>query len=86
MLRGSVPFGVASATEIARQELRRPDKIVGRWNFGPVAKLLWPIKTAAELAAISGSTERTAERWLSGEHDPPYSIIEATMHKIFVRE
>lgn len=81
----SVPFGVASATEITRQELREPDKIVGR-NFGRVAKLLWPHKTAATVAAIGGSTERTAERWLSGEFDPPYPVIAATMHKIFGRD
>lgn len=85
-MHGNIPFGVASAREIARQQLRDGDKIVGRWNFGPVAKYLWPDKTAAHLASISGSTERTAERWLAGDHDPPYAVIEATMHKIFVRK
>lgn len=52
-------------------------------NFGRVAKLLWPIKTAAHIAAIAKTTPRTAERYLSGEFSPPYSVVEATMHEIF---
>ena len=83
-MHGNVPFGVASATEIARHECQHPDKIVVR-KFGRVAKLLWPVKTAATLAAIAGTTPRTAERWLSGEFEPPYCIVEATMHEIFGR-
>lgn len=86
-MQGTVPFGVASATEINRHEMRPADKIVGRRKFGPVAKFLWPEKTAAVLASIAKRDPRTAERWLSGEFEPPYCIIEATMHEIFgVRE
>lgn len=75
---------IAEATAIERQIRQGTDKIVSR-NFGRVAKLLWPFKTAAHLAAISKTNERTAARWLSGEFDPPYSIVEATMHEIFGR-
>jgi hypothetical protein len=32
-----------------------------------VARSLWPRKTAAELAEITGVSLRTAERWLAGE-------------------
>ena len=32
-----------------------------------VARSLWPRKTAAELATITGASLRTAERWLAGE-------------------
>lgn len=85
-MHGKIPFGVASATEIARQACQHPDRIVGRPKFGDVAKVLWPPpNTAAQLASIAGSSVRTAERWLSGEIAPPYEIIEATMHETFKR-
>jgi hypothetical protein len=32
-----------------------------------VARSLWPRKTAAELAELTGASLRTAERWLAGE-------------------
>lgn len=61
------------------------DKIVSR-KFGKVAKLLWPVKTAAHIAAIAKTNERTAARWLSGEFDPPLTVVVATMKEIFVSE
>lgn len=73
---------VANASEIERQIRQGTDKIVIR-KFGPVAKFLWPFKTAAHVAAIAKTNERTAARWLSGEFSPPFSVIEATMHEIF---
>lgn len=60
-------------------------KIVPPSQFGPVCRLLWPFKTAAELAAIAGRDERTAKRWLSGEFEPPNIIVIAVMNKIFER-
>lgn len=72
----------AEQTEIARQIRQGDAKIVSR-NFGRVAKLLWPFKTAAHVATIAKTNERTAARWLSGEFQPPYVVIEATMHEIF---
>jgi hypothetical protein len=35
-------------------------------KFGRVARALWPHKTAAELAARAGVTQRAAEFWLAG--------------------
>jgi hypothetical protein len=32
-----------------------------------VARTLWPRKTAAELAELTGASLRTAERWLAGQ-------------------
>jgi hypothetical protein len=84
-MHGNIPFGVASATEISRQESRVPDKIVGPFKFASVARVLWPLKTAAALAAIAKRDQRTAERWLSGEFEPPYVIVEAVMHETFKR-
>jgi len=73
---------VAEARLIERQIRQGADKIVSR-KFGRVAKFLWPLKTAAHLASVARVNERTAARWLSGEFEPPYCVVEATMHEIF---
>ncbi len=73
---------LAEATVIERQIRQGTGKNVSR-NFGRVAKVLWPFKTAAQIAAIAKTNERTAARWLSGEFEPPYIVIEATLHQIF---
>lgn len=57
------------------------DKIVPR-KFGGVAKHLWPNKTAACLAHIARTDERTAKRWLRGEHEPPLSVVLAVVHEM----
>jgi hypothetical protein len=75
---------IAEARETERQFRQGTDKIVSR-KFGAVAKVLWPFKTAAQLAAIAGTNERTAARWLSGEFEPPVVVILAVMHEIFGR-
>ena len=83
VMRGTVPFGVASATEIARQKTTRPDRIVRAPLFGAVAKVVWPRKTAAEIATIADTNERTAARWLSGEIEPPPCVAAALFVAIF---
>ena len=75
---------VQNARETERRLRQGTDKIVSP-KFGPVAKLLWPHKTAAQLAAIAGKDERAAWRWLSGEHEPPICIVEAVIHETFKR-
>ena len=82
----NIPFGLASAREIERHVLQHPDKIVSVGEFGKVAKVLWPFKTAAQLASLAGKDERTAARWLSGEFEPPNCIVLATIEKIFKRD
>ncbi len=69
------------AKEIQGQFRPAVDKIVSR-KFGAVAKVLWPIKTAAQLAAIADSNERTAARWIAGEFEPPAIIIAAIIVEI----
>ena len=49
------------------------------------ARLLWPQKTAANLASISGRDERTAKRWLAGEFDPPNCVVVFLINKMFER-
>ncbi|MGD9725285.1 MAG: hypothetical protein AB7V39_02600, partial [Nitrospiraceae bacterium] len=72
-------------TEIQRQLRRDPTKMSVS-KSGPVAKLLWPFKTAAELADIAKKDVRSAERWLSGEYEPPAIVIAAIIVEITKRE
>lgn len=76
---------VATATEIGTQVRGRPAEL--RWRkFGRVAKILWPEATAATIADIANKSNprqpvspRTAERWLSGEFEPPGVVLGAAI-------
>jgi len=72
----------SEAQKIERHLRQHPDEIV-RPLFPEIAKLCWPHKTAVELAAIADTNERTAWRWLSGEHEPPVCVVLATINKAF---
>lgn len=82
------PFGNADAVarEIGGSFCAGRDKIVPPYKFPAVCRLLWPEKTAAHLAAISGREDRTAKRWLTGEYEPPVSVVLAVMQEMFKRE
>jgi hypothetical protein len=84
-MSGVLQARVDEARAIERQIRQGADKIVSVGNFGRVAKVLWPLKTAAHLASIADTNERTAARWLSGEFEPPVIIVMATMQEIFRR-
>lgn len=84
-MSGVLQARVDEARSIERQIRQGTGKIVSVGNFGRVAKLLWPLKTAAHLASIADTNERTAARWLSGEFEPPVIIVMATMQEIFRR-
>lgn len=73
------------ATEIQGQFVQGRDTVVPPLKFALVAKVLWPEKTAAQLAAIAGKDERTAKRWLSGEYEPPGVVIAAVILEILKR-
>lgn len=75
----------ADAREIEGQLSTGRAKIVTT-QFGAVARVLWPVKTAATIAAIGNSNERTAKRWLAGEFEPPFEVVHAVMGKIFRRQ
>jgi len=81
-MRASFGNPVAVATEIQGRFRQGTDKIVSAGQFGRVAKVLWPLKTAACLGAIAGKDERTAARWLSGEFEPPGIVIAAIVLEI----
>ena len=63
------------------QKCGPPAKLSFR-KFGAVAKLLWPINTAKMVGQIAGQSHRTAERWLSGEFEPPAVVIAAAIHEM----
>lgn len=73
------------ANENQRHFRQRTEKVVNP-KFGAVAKVIWPFKTAAELAAIANTNERTAARWLSGEFEPPAIVIAAVIVEITKRD
>lgn len=78
------PFGNSEiiTREIQGQPDPKKDTLVPPLKFAAVARLLWPNKTAAHLANISGRDERTAKRWLSGEYEPPAIVIAAVIVEI----
>lgn len=69
------------ATKSEGQDQHRRDKLVPR-RFSAVARVLWPVKTAACLASIAKCDERHAKRFLSGEYEPPLSVILAVIHEM----
>lgn len=75
---------VAETRKIEGQLLSGRDKIVPPNKFKQVCKVLWPDeKLAPFLAGIAGCDERTAKRWLSGEYDPPISVVLAVVNTTF---
>lgn len=80
-MRSSFGNPVVVATELQGHFRPSRDKIVTR-KFGAVAKVLWPDKTAAHIAAIADADERTAKRWLAGEFEPPAIVIAAIIVEI----
>jgi hypothetical protein len=76
---------VAEAIEIEGRIRSGHDKIV-KTKFGAVARICWPEKTAAHIAAIAGRDERTAKRWLADEFEPPLSVILAVIQETFKQQ
>lgn len=75
-----------TAREIERRFCQGSEKIVSAGRFAVVAKALWPLKTAAHIAAIAGKDERTGARWLSGEFEPPGIVLAAILTEITRRD
>lgn len=82
----------AVAREIQGQYRQGTDTIVSPPLFCAVCRVKWPHKTAANLAAFANAhgfkntAERTAARWLSGEHDPPVLLAFAFALELFRRD
>lgn len=85
-MHGSLPGRVEHARKIERRLRQGTDKIVSVGKFAAVAKALWPLNTAATIAAIAGKDERTGARWLSGEFEPPGIVLAAILTEITERK
>lgn len=68
---------IAEQTEIGGRLASGMDTIVPPPQWTAMARVLWPLKTAAHLAALAGKDVKSAKRWLSGEHEPPRIIFAA---------
>jgi hypothetical protein len=86
VIEPNIPFGTASSREISRRRASGTDEIVGASKFGRIAKIVWPFKTAYVLAELGKTSQRSAERWLSGEHEPPAGIVAHMLVEILKRE
>ena len=82
-MRNSYEERIANANEIERQICQSGADI---WLFGKVAKMIWPAKTAAHLAAIACKDERTGARWLAGEFEPPGIVLATVLMKMLERK
>lgn len=71
-------------SEIVRTDVRQDEQVFGSC-LGEVARTLWPVKTAANIAAMAGCTERAAEFYLSGQRDWSGDAIAAIVSEILKR-
>lgn len=74
------------ARELQGQFQPGRDKIVPPLKWVGVVRHLWPQKTAAHLASITGKDERSGKRWLQGDHEPEGAIVAAIVAELFKRE
>lgn len=74
------------ATELQGRFQPGRDSLVTPLKWVGVARHLWPKKTAAHLASITGKDERTGKRYLAGDYEPPGAIIAAIVAELFKRE
>jgi hypothetical protein len=81
----SESFGLErkSATEIECKRFPRSEKnFHSGKKWARHARLAWPRKTAAVLAAVAKSTERQAKNWLAGHQQPPATVLAALFAEI----
>lgn len=67
-MRAVSSAALAPAIESDRTGIRPTEHLFGS-IFGDIARLLWPHKTAAHVAAAVGCSERGAEMWLAGDRE-----------------
>jgi hypothetical protein len=84
-MRGNFGDRRVVENEIRATYVPASDTLVGPPLFAGICRLCWPHKTAAHIAAIGKKDERTAERWLAGEYEPPASVVAAIIIRMFER-
>ena len=73
---GLAPAIEMQGTPIPRRERSFPGK------FARVARLLWPHKTAAHLAARAGCSERAAKFYLAGDREWSAAAVGAIISEL----
>lgn len=77
---------VAEQRNIQRAIVHGTARSCSGGKFGRVCKVLWPFKTAEELAARVGCAIRTAAYEISGEREPSARSLTVVMVEITARE
>ena len=76
-MHGTLQRRISEAREIERHIMQGRDKIVAEPRWVDMVRKKWPFKTTTYLACCDGTErdKRTAERWVSGEFDPPMPVV-----------
>lgn len=83
-MRATSSVAVLRATETARTPVRDTEQSFGS-IFANIARMLWPEKTAANVAAAIGCSERAAEFYLAGDRDWSGDAIAAIVAEVLKR-
>lgn len=83
-MAGVSPQRAAETRAIERTDVRDTEQLFGS-ILTDIATLLWPTKTAANIAAIVGCTERAAEFYLSGKRQWSGAALSAIVAEVLRR-
>lgn len=83
-MHGVSNAALARTIETARTDVRDTEQSFGS-ILGEVAKLLWPDKTAAHIAAAAGCSERAAEFYLAGGREWSSAALAAIIAEVLKR-
>lgn len=83
-MRGLSTAAFARSIGSARTVVRLPEQSFGS-ILGDVARLLWPAKTAANIAAAAGCSERAAEFYLAGAREWSGAAVAAIVAEVMRR-
>ena len=76
---------LSDQTEIQRNLLQGNARICTTSNFGKHCKVIWPAKTAEQLALAVGCSVRAAQYQISGEYPPSDRAMLIVINAIFKR-
>lgn len=83
-MHGTLQGRVDKSVKIDRTAVRQDEQLFGS-TLADIAKTLWPHKTAAQIAAAVGCSERAAEFYLAGDRDWSGDAIAAIVSEILKR-
>lgn len=83
-MRTPLALRATKSSQTIRREFHQGEESCG-FVIGDVARLLWPTKTAAHIAALAHCTERNAEFCLAGKQKWSGDAIAAIVAEILKR-